>query len=148
VDTDKRWKTINSGGINTTDRFTYTDISTSSPTAPFGRRRTTLGPVLAAVVIALHSIEYTVVGQQIARVDAAIDATVPADTSVLHLVVPSRYGCDKSAGPVTGVPVLKWFAVDHALEAGPARVKRRGDLACPRPRLGHTRHHRSRARRL
>ena len=78
--------------------------------------------MLAAVVIALHSIEYTVVGQQIARVDAAIDATVPADTSVLHLVVPSRYGCDKSAGPVTGVPVLKWFAVDHALEAGPARV--------------------------
>jgi hypothetical protein len=23
---------------------------------------------------------------------------------------------------VTGVPVLKWFAVDHALEAGPERV--------------------------
>ena len=36
--------------------------------------------------------------------------------------MPSRYGCDPAAGPVTGVPVLKWFAVDHALEGGPARV--------------------------
>ena len=34
MDTDKRWKTINRGGIPTTDRFTYTDILTSSPGDP------------------------------------------------------------------------------------------------------------------
>jgi hypothetical protein len=87
--------------IKPDERFVLPALRLAVAALPYravGRRRTTLGPVLAAVVIALHSIEYTDVGQQIARVDAAIDATVPADTSVLHLVVPSRYGCDKSAG--------------------------------------------------
>jgi len=37
-------------------------------------------------------------------------------------VIPCRYVCGDSPGPVTGVPALKWFAVDHALEAGPTRV--------------------------
>jgi hypothetical protein len=81
-----------------------------------------LGPVLAAAVIALHLVEYVNVGQGIAGVDAAIDATVPDDTSVLHVTVSSPSGCVPAVGPVTGVPVLKWFAVDHALEGGPAMV--------------------------
>ena len=92
------------------------------PYRPGRLRVTALGPALAAAVIALHLVEYVDVGQRIAQVDAAIDAAVPAGTDVLHLTVPSRYGCDPAAGPVTGVPVLKWFAVDHALEGGPARV--------------------------
>lgn len=81
-----------------------------------------LGPVLAAAVIALHLVEYVEVGHRIAGVDAAIDAAVPDGTSVLHLTVPSPSGCVPAVGPVTGVPVLKWFAVDHALEGGPALV--------------------------
>jgi len=86
------------------------------------RRMTALGPVLAAAVIVLHFVEYVDVGQRIATVDAAIDAAVPDATSVLHLTVPSPHGCDPAPGPVTGVPVLKWFVVDHALEGGPALV--------------------------
>jgi hypothetical protein len=86
------------------------------------RRMTALGSVLAAAVVTLHLVEYVDVGQQIATVDAAIDAAVPDGTSVLHLTVPSPSGCAPEAGPVTGVPVLKWFAVDHALEGGPALV--------------------------
>src|SRR4051812_33819230 len=86
------------------------------------RRMTALGPVLAAAVVTLHLVEYVDVGQQIATVDAAIDAAVPDGTSVLHLTVPAPSGCAPGAGPVTGVPVLKWFAVDHALEGGPALV--------------------------
>src|SRR4029077_7490715 len=66
--------------------------------------------------------EYVAVGQRIAGVDAAIDAAVPDGTNVLHLTVPSPSGCAPAAGPVTGVPVLKWFAVDHTLEGGPAGV--------------------------
>jgi len=83
---------------------------------------TALGPVLAAGVIALHLVEYVDVGQRIAGVDAAIDAAVPDGASVLHLTVTSPSGCVPAAGPVTGVPVLKWFVVDHALEGGPALV--------------------------
>lgn len=45
------------------------------------------GPVLAAAVIALHLVEYVNVGARIAGVDAAIDATVPDDTSVLNVTV-------------------------------------------------------------
>jgi hypothetical protein len=86
------------------------------------RRMTALGPVLAAAVVTLHLVEYVDVGQQIATVDAAIDAGVPDGTSVLHLTVPAPSGCAPGTGPVTGVPVLKWFAVDHALEGGPALV--------------------------
>ena len=86
------------------------------------RRMTALGPVLAAAIIAMHLVEYVDVGQRIATVDAAIDAAVPDGTSVLHLTVPSPSGCTSEAAPVTGVPVLKWFAVDHALEGGPALV--------------------------
>ena len=92
------------------------------PYHPVRRHMTALGPVLAAAVIALHLVEYVEVGQRIAGVDAAIDAAVPDGTNVLHLTVPSPSGCTPAAGPVTGVPVLKWFAVDHALEGGPALV--------------------------
>ena len=92
------------------------------PYRPVRRPMTALGPVLAAGVIALHLVEYVDVGQRIAGVDAAIDASVPDGASVLHLTVTSPSGCVPAAGPVTGVPVLKWFVVDHALEGGPALV--------------------------
>jgi hypothetical protein len=85
-------------------------------------RVTALGATLAVVVIALHLAEYADVGRRIGGVDAAIDATVPDQARVLRLTIPSRYGCDSSSGLTTGVPVLKWFAVDHALEGGPAGV--------------------------
>ena len=86
------------------------------------RSMTAWGPVLAAAVIALHLVEYVQVGRQIAGVDAAIDAAVPDSASVLHLTITSPSGCAPAAGPVTGVPVLKWFVVDHALEGGPGLV--------------------------
>jgi hypothetical protein len=92
------------------------------PYRPARLRTPALGAALASVVVALHAVEYADVGHGIAGVDAAIDAHVPGGTRVLHLTVPSRYGCAPSAGPVTGVPVLKWFAVDHTLEGGPAGV--------------------------
>ena len=111
--------------IKPDERFVAPALLLAAAALPYrpGRLRVTvLGPALAAAVVALHLVEYVDVGQRIARVDAATDAAVPATTDVLDLTVPSRYGCDPTAGPVTGVPVLKWFAVDHALEGGPARV--------------------------
>jgi hypothetical protein len=92
------------------------------PYRPTRRRAPALGAALAAVVIGLHVIEYTDVGTRIERIDTAIDADVPDQAQVLHLTVASRTGCAPSPGPVTGVPVLKWFAVDHTLEGGPAGV--------------------------
>ena len=92
------------------------------PYHPTGPRLPALGAGLAAVVIGLHAVEYTDVGTRIERIDAAIDAHVPDQARVLHLTVASRYGCAPSTGPVTGVPVLKWYAVDHTLEGGPAGV--------------------------
>jgi hypothetical protein len=92
------------------------------PYRPGQVRRTALGAALAAIVIGLHLVEYADVSPRIARIDAAVDATVPGQARVLHLAVPARYGCDAAAGPVTGEPVLKWFAVDHALEGGPPGV--------------------------
>ena len=111
--------------IKPDERFVAPALLLAAAALPYrpGRLRVTaLGPALAAAVVALHLVEYVDVGQRIAQVDAATDAAVPAATDVLDLTVPSRYGCDPAAGPVTGVPVLKWFAVDHALEGGPARV--------------------------
>jgi hypothetical protein len=92
------------------------------PYHPTGRRVQALGAGLAAIVIGLHFVEYTDVGTRIQRIDAAIDAHVPDQGRVLHLTVTSRYGCAPSTGPVTGVPVLKWFAIDHTLEGGPAGI--------------------------
>jgi hypothetical protein len=92
------------------------------PYRPTGRRVPALGAGLAAVVIGLHVVEYTDVGTRIQQIDTAIDARVPDQARVLHLTVASRYGCAPSAGLVTGVPVLKWYAVDHTLEGGPAGV--------------------------
>jgi hypothetical protein len=40
----------------------------------------------------------------------------------VYLTIPSRYGCGASPGVSVGVPVLKWFGVDHAIETGQARV--------------------------
>ena len=111
--------------IKPDERFVAPALLLAAAALPYrpGRLRVTaLGPALAAAVVALHLVEYVDVGQRIAQVDAATDAAVPGATDVLDLTVPSRYGCDPAAGPVTGVPVLKWFAVDHALEGGPARV--------------------------
>lgn len=111
--------------IKPDERFVMPALLLATAALPLrgvGKRLAALGPILAVVVIALHLVEYTAVDRRIAHVDAAIDATVPPDTSVLHVVIPSRYGCGDSPGPVTGVPALKWFAVDHALEAGPTRV--------------------------
>jgi hypothetical protein len=111
--------------IKPDERFVAPALLLAVAALPFRavrRPMTALGPVLAAAVIALHLVEYVDVGQRIARVDAAIEAAVPDGTNVLHLTVPSPSGCAPAAGPVTGVPVLKWFAVDHALEGGPARV--------------------------
>jgi hypothetical protein len=92
------------------------------PYRPTHFRVTALGAGLAAIVIGLHSVEYDDVSGRIGGVDAAIDANVPGQTRVLHLTIPSQFGCAPSAGLVTGVPVLKWFAVDHTLEGGPAGV--------------------------
>ncbi len=111
--------------IKPDERFVAPALLLAAAALPYrpGRMRVAaLGPALAAAVVALHLVEYVDVGQRIAQVDAATDAAIPAATDVLDLTVPSRYGCDSAAGPVTGVPVLKWFAVDHALEGGPARV--------------------------
>ncbi|MGH8968101.1 MAG: hypothetical protein ACRDXB_22630, partial [Actinomycetes bacterium] len=78
--------------------------------------------LLVVVVLGLHVVEYVDVGNRIARVDAATDAGVPAGAPLLYLTVPSRYGCDPSQGPSVGVPVLKWFGVDYAIETGQPRI--------------------------
>ena len=111
--------------IKPDERFVAPAVLLAIAAAPYrvGRFRVTgSGAALAAVAISLHLVEYVDVGQRIAQVDTAIDTTVPGDASVLHLAIASRHGCGTSAGPVTGVPVLKWFAVDHTLEGGPAGV--------------------------
>ena len=92
------------------------------PYRPGRLRMTALGPALAAAVVALHLVEYVDVGQRIAHGRRRHRRGRARRHGRPHLTVPSRYGCDPTAGPVTGVPVLKWFAVDHALEGGPARV--------------------------
>jgi hypothetical protein len=78
--------------------------------------------LLVVAVLGLHVAEYVDVGHRIARVDAATDATVPAGAPLVYLTVPSRYGCEPSVGLSVGVPVLKWFGVDHAIETGQARI--------------------------
>jgi hypothetical protein len=111
--------------IKPDERFVAPALLLATAALPYRRTRfrvTALGAGLAAVVVGLHAAEYHDVGGRIGSIDAAIDANVPGQTRVLHLTVPSRYGCAPSAGLVTGVPVLKWFAVDHTLEGGPAGV--------------------------
>jgi hypothetical protein len=78
--------------------------------------------LLAVAVLGLHVVEYVDVGHRIARVDAATDAAVPAGAPLVYLTVPSRYGCEDAPGLSVGVPVLKWFGVDHAIETGQAAV--------------------------
>jgi hypothetical protein len=78
--------------------------------------------LLVVAVLGLHVVEYVDVGHRIARVDAATDATVPVGAPLLYLTVPSRYGCEPSTGLSVGVPVLKWFGVDYAIETGQARI--------------------------
>ena len=93
------------------------------PYRPGRLRVTALGPALAAAVIAPapRGVRRRRAADRAGRRRHRRGRSRPA-TDVLHLTVPSRYGCAPAAGPVTGVPVLKWFAVDHALEGGPARV--------------------------
>lgn len=78
--------------------------------------------LLVVAVLGLHAVEYVDVGHRIARVDAATDAAVPAGAPLVYLTVPSRYGCEAAAGLSVGVPVLKWFGVDHAIETGQTRI--------------------------
>ena len=78
--------------------------------------------LIVVAVLGMHAVEYVDVGKRIARVDAATDATVPAGAPLLYLTVPSRHGCTPSAGLSVGVPVLKWFGVDYAIETGQARL--------------------------
>jgi hypothetical protein len=78
--------------------------------------------LLVVAVLGLHVVEYVDVGRRIARVDDATDAAVPAGAPLVYLTIPSRYGCEASPGLSVGVPVLKWFGVDHAIETGQARV--------------------------
>src|SRR5207248_6226749 len=78
--------------------------------------------LLVIVVLGLHAVEYVDVGHRIARVDHATDRTVPAGAPLLYLTVPSRYGCEAAPGLTVGVPVLKWFGVDYAIETGQARI--------------------------
>jgi hypothetical protein len=92
------------------------------PYRPFRLRATAAAVALVAIVLGLHVVEYTAVGQRIGQVDAATDASIPPGAPVLHLAIPSRYGCVPSSGPSIGVPVLKWFGVDYVLETGQARV--------------------------
>jgi hypothetical protein len=83
---------------------------------------TAVAGLLVAAVLGLHVVEYADVGPRIARVDAATDATVPAGAPLLYLTIPSRYGCEASPGLSVGVPVLKWFGVDYAIETGQDRI--------------------------
>jgi hypothetical protein len=83
---------------------------------------TGLTGLLVVAVLGLHVVEYVDVGHRIARVDAATDAAVPAGEPLLYLTIPSRYGCEASPGLSVGVPVLKWFGVDYAIETGQARI--------------------------
>ncbi len=111
--------------IKPDERFLAPAVLLAIAGLPYRRTRPrvpALGAALAAVVISLHIIEYTDVGTRIQQIDAAIDTTIPDQSRVLHLTVASRYGCTPSGGLVTGVPVLKWFAVDHTLEGGPPGV--------------------------
>jgi hypothetical protein len=111
--------------IKPDERFVAPALLLVTAALPYRRTRfhvTALGAAVAAIVVGLHAVELHDVGGRIGTIDAAIDANVPDQTRVLHLTVPSRYGCAPSAGLVTGVPVLKWFAVDHTLEGGPAGV--------------------------
>jgi hypothetical protein len=83
---------------------------------------TAVTALLVVAVLGLHVAEYVDVGRRIARVDDATDAAVPAGAPLVYLTIPSRYGCGASPGVSVGVPVLKWFGVDHAIETGQARV--------------------------
>jgi hypothetical protein len=94
----------------------------SPPYRAFRPAVTGLAGLLVAAVLGLHVVEYVDVGPRIARVDAATDATVPAGAPLLYLTIPSRYGCKASAGLSVGVPVLKWFGVDYAIETGQDRI--------------------------
>jgi hypothetical protein len=78
--------------------------------------------LLVVAVLGLHAVEYVDVGHRIGRVDAATDAAVPAGAPLVYLTVPSRYGCEAAPGLSVGVPVLKWFGVDHAIETGQTRI--------------------------
>ncbi|OZM79940.1 hypothetical protein [Pseudonocardia sp. MH-G8] len=77
---------------------------------------------LVSAVLGLHAIEYVDVGARIGRLDAVTDGAVPAGAPLLEITIPSRHGCVPASGPTVGVPVLKWFGVDFALETGRTRV--------------------------
>jgi hypothetical protein len=85
-------------------------------------RLTVVTGLLVVGVLGLHAVEYVDVGRRIARVDAATDAAVPAGSPLLYLTVPSRHGCEDTSGVTVGVPTLKWFGVDHAIETGQEKV--------------------------
>ncbi|MDN5918039.1 MAG: hypothetical protein L0I76_23580 [Pseudonocardia sp.] len=113
--------------IKPDERFVLPALLLAAAALPYRRRASApparaLAAGLVAVVLGLHAVEYADVGRRIARVDAATDATIPAGAPLLHLTVPSRYGCAPATGVTVGVPVLKWFGVDHALETGQARI--------------------------
>ena len=111
--------------IKPDERFVLPALMLAVAALPYRalRARTTeFIAVLVAAVLGLHVVEYVDVGHRIREVDRATDAAVPAGAPLLQLAIPSRYGCTPSPGLSIGVPVLKWFGVDHALETGQAHI--------------------------
>ncbi|MCU1660372.1 MAG: hypothetical protein JWR58_437 [Pseudonocardia sp.] len=92
------------------------------PYRAFRLRARAAAAALVAIVLGLHVVEYSAVGQRIGQVDAATDTFIPAGAPILQLAIPSRNGCAPSSGPSIGVPMLKWFGVDYVLETGQAQV--------------------------
>lgn len=111
--------------IKPDERFVLPALLLVVAALPYRRFRlpaTAGAALLVLAVLGLHTVEYTDVGRRIERVDAATDASVPPGEPLLQVVIPSRYGCTPSSGLSIGVPMLKWFGVDYALETGQARV--------------------------
>jgi hypothetical protein len=116
---------IFNGMIKPDERFVLPAFLIAVAALPYRafRLRATAGAcVLVAVVLGLHLVEYSAVGQRIGRVDAATNASIPVGAAILHLAIPSRHGCTPASGLTIGVPTLKWFGVDYVLETGQARV--------------------------
>jgi hypothetical protein len=111
--------------IKPDERFVLPALLLAVAALPYRESRmpsTAATALLVAGVLGLHTAEYTDVGPRIARVDAATDAAVPAGAPLLQITIPTRYGCTPSSGPSVGVPILKWFGVDYALETGQPRL--------------------------
>jgi hypothetical protein len=115
------------GLIKPDERFVLPALLLAAAAVPYRTFRvpataTAATALLVVAVLGLHVAEYTDVGPRIGRVDAATDASVPDGAPVLYIAIPSRHGCAPSSGPSIGVPTLKWFGTDYALDNDQPRV--------------------------